>query len=134
MNTKRNQQAAGLWAVANFLQIVLNIGLRRITEQDQASLNQVRKAKIVQDISISRTRQQVLSINSQIHVRRSTHKVESDIRNVELADLKIEIQRLKVLELQKKLGLNTQEFAAVGYNTNDFADANGLQRYEDRPR
>lgn len=135
MNTKRKREfPAGLWAFAGFLQIILHIGLRRITEQELASLNEVRKAKILQDINISRARQQVLNVNSQIHVRRSTHRVEQDIRQVELKDLQIEIRKLKVLEMQRKLGLNAAEFETVGYNNDDFADANGLQRYEDRPR
>lgn len=132
--SRKNHTAAGLWAIVNLMQITLNITHRRLSEAERMSLTQMRKAKLVQDISISRTRQEVLTTNLNINVRRSSHKIEQDIREVELDDLKIEMQKLKVLEMRKKLGITDSEFEALSYNSAEFSESAGLQRYEDRPR
>lgn len=131
--SRKNNTAAGLWAIVNLMQITLNITHRRLSEAERMSLTQMRKAKLAQDISISRTRQQALTTNLNINVRRSSHKVEQDVRNVELADLQIEMQKLKILEMQKKLGITTSEFEVAGYSLDNYTAPN-MVKYEDRPR
>lgn len=119
---------AGLKVVTTFVGIVEKYQ----NESKRYTLNELRKAKLAQEINISRVRQQVLLTNLQINVRRSTHKIEQDMRKVELQDYQIEMQKLKVMEMQKKLGITTDEFSA-DYDSEAGAPAE-LVRYAERTR
>ena len=128
--TRRKSSATNvLWAFANLCNIFLGITDRTWSAAERAKLDQLRAAKIVQDISISKTRQEVLTTNKNIHVRRSEHVIEQDVRKVEIADLKIELQRLKVLELAKKLGISEEQITAQNYeDPEEYCKKNGIRR------
>ena len=129
MTRKKASATEGLWAIANLCNIFLGIADRTWSAQERADLDKVRKAKILQDISISRTRQQILTTNANIHVRRSAHKIEQDARDVELRDLKIELQRLKIMEKCRELGITQEQFEAEAYeDPNLYCDHNGIKR------
>lgn len=129
MTRRKSSLSALLWAGANLCNIFLGISNRIWAEQQRAELDRLRAAKIVQDIAISRTRQDVLTTNKNIHVRRSEHKIEQDVRKVELDDLQIELQKLKVLELAKKLGVTVSDFEAGNYEDPDrYCQENGIKK------
>jgi len=129
MTRRRSSFETTLWGITNLCQIVMNIFLRRENEREQRSLNEWRALKIRQDIAISRTRQAVLTTNANIHIRRSEHRIEQDVRQVEVKDLQIELQKLKIMELKRKLGLTDDEFAALGYeDPNPYLDQNGVKK------
>lgn len=121
--------------IAALCQILMKIFLRRAAEAQRADLADVRRAKIVQDIAISRTRQQVMTTNTAIHVRRSEPKIDQDHLKVDELNGKIELQRLKILELEKKLGISHgDQFEADNYSLEAQAEAAGLQRPVVPPR
>lgn len=129
MSRRKSSLTNVLLATARLCNIFLGVTDRVWSAQQRAELDRLRAAKVVQDISISKTRQEVLTTNKNIQVRRAAHIVEKDIRNVEIADLKIELQRLKVLELSRKLGINVADFEAAGYeDPNEYCDRNGIRK------
>ncbi len=129
MTRRKSSFTNVLFAFANLCNIFLGITDRTWSAQQRAELDRLRAAKVVQDISISKTRQEVLTTNKAIHVRRSAHIIEQDVRKVELADLKIELQRLKVLELAKKLGISEDIINAQNYDDPDeYCKQNGIKR------
>ena len=131
--TRRNTSITStLWAFSNLCNIFMKIFIRRETEAERYSLNAWRKAKIAQDIRISRTREDALKVTTGIHVRRWESQNASDNNKVMLQDLNIEVQKLKIMELRRKLGLTDEEFRALGYDINDYADSAGLPHPESR--
>lgn len=128
---KRYGFTYALNGIANLCQIVMKIGLRRIQEAQRADLGDVRRAKIVEDTKLVRLRQQALTTNTAIHVRRSEPKIDQEHVKIDELNLKIELQKLKILELQRKLGIpddGQPTFEAANYSLEDHADQAGLQR------
>jgi hypothetical protein len=114
------------------MNVFLKIADRRMTEAERMTLNTMRKAKIAQDIQISRSRQKAVELNTHIRVARWEATNAQDNNKVVLQDLNIELQKLKVMKMRRELGITDDEFEALGYDLNDFADSAGIQRPPER--
>lgn len=118
-----------LLGISNLCQIVMNIYLRRTNEAERRTLNAWRALKIQQDIRSSQTRQQAVTLNSNIKVRRFEAQNSQDNNKVVIQDLQIEMQKLKIMELQKKLGISTSDFLALDYtDPEQYCKDNGIKK------
>jgi len=107
----------------------MNIYLRRTNEAERRTLNAWRALKIQQDIRSSQTRQQAVTLNSNIKVRRFEAQNSQDNNKVVIQDLQIEMQKLKIMELQKKLGISTSDFLALDYtDPEQYCKDNGIKK------